>query len=166
MTRIVIVLLILLTGNAAVSAGIPDALLRLAETPDSLLDEASRIRAEWVRTERQKNPVGSKASNFKFIDRHSGQVTSLHELHPTDGTTLLFYDPNCDTCHELMASLADRPVIAIAIEGQSDEWLADAMSLPAAWTVGFAVDDIEELYAIWEIPTAITLSSDFTVTSE
>lgn len=165
MTRRSIIAISVLSAMVKILADVPEDLLRLSETPDSLLTPSERTRAEWVRSERMKNPVGQKACDFSFLNR-DGQTVKLHDLRLTTDTRLLFYDPDCDICHELMTSLSDSSVVAIAIEGSIETWRKDAVTLPRQWTVGYAVDDIDGIYAIWDIPTIITISPEFIVIKE
>lgn len=147
------------------------------ETTDSVpasidvsMDEAERLREKYRLQMERKNSVGSTAADFHFVTR-SGEQTSLHELRTEGNLLLIFYDPDCDDCHEAMKSLAGFNasgkfhVVAIDSEEDRERWEQTASSLPEDWTVGFATDPIQddETYYIMTMPTIYLLDKDKTV---
>ena len=132
----------------------------------------------------RKNRPGMPAADFAFVTR-AGQASSLHaevralaNLKPSgaaEGRLLLvFYDPDCDHCREVMAALqADAPLARRVAEGAlavvavySGEdralWERTAPALPAAWTVGYesgALQD-EGRYVLRALPTLYLIGAD------
>ncbi len=117
-----------------------------------------------------KNRPGDKASNFRMVTR-SGKKTSLHEAVKGDTTLVVFYDPDCTHCREITAHLASGavpipyPVVAIDVAGDRAKWDSSKDSLPAAWTVTFATDPVEdkEIYIFPALPSLYLLAPDATV---
>lgn len=133
------------------------------------MPEEIRERAEYKIGQLMKNPVGAKARDFAFINR-TGKHTTLYNSLGKERTMLLFYDPECDQCHEMIRVLTENPpagvrIIAVDIESDRSIWDETKGELPADWEVGFATDPIdeEEIYVIRALPTMYLLSSDGTI---
>ncbi len=132
-----------------------------------ILGEADKMRSEFRLEMAAKNRPGTKAADFKFIDRDSHRQ-SLHSLTSDKPILLIFYDPDCDHCVETIALLKDRnissqaTVAAIYAEDDRERWESTAPSLPADWTVGFALDPIQddETYIFITSPTLYLLDKD------
>lgn len=131
------------------------------------LDEAERLRAEYMRELELKNRPGTAAPDFRFEDR-DGHEKSLYDLPNDKRTLLIFYDPDCQHCWETFEALqgatipSDIHVAAISAEGDRMLWDASKDQLPDTWTVGYAIDPIidEDLYVIEETPAMFLLGKD------
>lgn len=118
------------------------------------------------------NRPGTQAADFNIVALDGSESSLLKSLG--DGSTLLiFYDPDCDQCHEIMARVAKKPdvqsgkvkVIAVALSDDDAMWRSDADNLPVQWLIsrpGKDVD-IESLYSIRGFPTVLMLDSKGTV---
>lgn len=118
------------------------------------------------------NRQGSVANDFRYIDRNGKQQS----LHGTEAEKLLlvFYDPECTHCNDILDMLANDEringaveagglkVLAIYAEGKRDVWEKDKDSMPANWQVGYDLTGIldSELYDLPAMPTLYLLDSD------
>jgi len=147
-------------------------------TNSGFMEPSRRARFEYELTDAGKNRKGYRAADFKFIDS-KGTETSLY--NSTDGqrlSILLFYDPDCDHCRDVIRDLEASPVvngmlrdgkisiIAIYAEGEKEVWNTVSNSLPAGWINGYSPDnniEQEEIYILRRTPTLYLLNADNTV---
>lgn len=139
----------------------------------SALSEADKVRYRYMLEASQKNAPGSVAADFSFTDR-SGTPRTLHTLPRTPWTLLIFYDPDCDTCHEIIASVrADKKmtdpvragqvrVLLVDVADDADAFRRDAASLPAEWIVGYDTSRVEDndIYIFDTTPVIYLLDSE------
>lgn len=118
------------------------------------------------------NRPGNVANDFRFIDRN-GSNLALHEVKGNK-TLLIFYDPDCAHCSDILETLAvdsrinssvasgRLTVLAIYAEGKRDVWEKTKGELPANWVVGYDLTGIidKELYDLPAMPTLYLLDSD------
>lgn len=131
------------------------------------LGEADRERAKFRLEMAMKNRPGTKAPDFKVVTR-SGKECAFHDLLKEGGNIVVFYDPDCGHCGDVMKKIAadstlrSQNVIAIDAEEDRDLWDITKGNLPDSWTVGFALDPIqdEELYIFPEMPTIYLIDGD------
>lgn len=135
------------------------------------LPEGFRERAEYRRQVAMLNRPGTIASDFRYLERH-GRESRLHDLK-TPFTILVFYDPECPHCNDILRSLAfsktinisiaekELTVIAIYAEGNRDVWDKTRNDLPENWLVGYDLTGVldEELYNLPAMPTLYLLDS-------
>ncbi|MCM1092495.1 MAG: DUF5106 domain-containing protein [Lachnospiraceae bacterium] len=147
-------------------------------TGRGFMEASRRTRFDYELADAMKNRKGCKASDFDFIDS-KGAKTSLYTSG--DGKSmriLLFYDPDCDHCHEVIRELETSPVVngmlregkisifAIYAEGDETVWNGAKNSLPAGWTNGYSPDnrvEMDDIYILRRTPTLYLLDSDNTV---
>lgn len=136
------------------------------------LPEALRERALDRRRIAMLNRPGSIASDFRYLERH-GVESRLHDLQ-SPLTLLVFYDPECPHCGDILCSLASSEsinkaiadknltVIAIYAEGKRDVWDKTRGDLPGNWLVGYDLTGIldEEIYDLPAMPTPYLLDAD------
>ena len=139
------------------------------------LSEELRLRAEDRLRRASLNRRGTIANDFEFIDRNGRRGT----LHGTQchNIMLIFYDPECPHCGDILRELANAPgingaiadgaltVLAIYTEGKRDVWDSTKAAMPANWTVGYDLTGIldRELYDIPAMPIIYLLDSTHTV---
>ena len=118
------------------------------------------------------NRPGSVASEFIFLDRH-GKSQSLHSLS-CDNLLLVFYDPECTHCADILNTLAEDQivnsaindgsltVVAVYAEGKEDVWSVTKDELPANWIVAYDLSNIIDntLYDLPAMPTLYLLDTD------
>ena len=85
----------------------------------NMLDEASRARVEYQRECALKNRAGSTAADFAY-ERFDGSCGKLHDFCAGSALTLLlFYDPECEICHQTIEALAsDDMLTSLASSGR------------------------------------------------
>ena len=135
-------------------------------------DEAQEAREKYHREIAAKIKTGSTAADFLF-ELRDGSQTTLHEFSTQANSPILliFYDPDCHHCLEVMQAIKDSSlstqgrILAIDAEDDRDLWDASAQSLPENWSVGFALDPIQDddTYVFLDSPTLYLLSPDKTV---
>ena len=134
------------------------------------LDEAERGRAAFWLVMAMKNRQGTTATDF-IMETREGKERSLLETLKDGDNIVLFYDPDCNHCAEVIQYLRDTPAFSevnvVAIDSEEDRYLWDATKyqLPENWTVGYALDPIQEteLYDFPEMPTIYLLDKDGTI---
>ena len=148
--------------------------LRALLSTDSL-PETIRLRAEeWLRTASLNRP-GTIATDFRYLDRN-GNEGSLHQFR-TPQTLLIFYDPECPHCPEILSQIASHQgvndaiaegrlgVLAIYAEGKRDVWDRTKADIPGNWSVGYDLTGIldEELYDLPAMPIIYLLDGEHRV---
>lgn len=147
-----------------------EGLLRLPALP-----ETERIRPAYRLEMARKNRPGTTAADFAYTDRHGNRRT----LHATRGKRLLllFYDPACSHCSQILDGLRQSAVIAglianrelavlaVYTEGDRRLWDDTKASMPREWSV--AIDESRiverELYALPAMPVIYLLDGQKTV---
>lgn len=123
-----------------------------------------------------KNRKGTKATDLKFEDR-DGKVQRLHDIFNDRKVLLIFFDPNCDHCVDVINKLKADPfvmtmtgdgtlaVVAIYADGKKDVWNEHKSELPINWTVGYDKSGVYKhtLYDLKAMPTLFVLDKDKTV---
>lgn len=135
------------------------------------LSEYDRIRPAYRLETAKKNRPGTVATDFSYTDRNGNRQTLLG----TRGKwlLLLFYDPACSHCSEILNDLHERPilgklvfskelaVLAVYTEGDRKLWDETKMSMPQEWIV--AIDDSSiverELYSLPAMPVIYLLDA-------
>ena len=120
------------------------------------IEEAHRSRYLWQLEVTQKNTPGSLASDFSFITSDGRKLSLLKWTPDSEFILLLFYDPDCDNCNNLISFLSENPVInrnignkqlsVLAIDpgNNKESWKKTESKFPDSWTVGLNDGDIEE----------------------
>ena len=132
-----------------------------------VLDEAERERAKFRLAMAMKNRPGMTAPDFRLVTRQ-GPETDFHSLLKEGDNIVIFYDPDCDHCAEVIKQIAYAPnlksanIIAIDSEEDRQLWEETKTQLPAEWTVAFSLDPIQdnELYIFPEMPTIYVIEGD------
>ncbi len=119
-----------------------------------------------------KNRPGTRAADFSYRTRVGQETTLASTEAPL--LLLLFYDPDCDHCQTVIASLRTDPevqsmieagklrVLAVYTEGNEALWQSTAATMPAEWTVATDLSGIvdNELYDIPEMPGIYLLDGE------
>ncbi|MDE5812734.1 MAG: DUF5106 domain-containing protein [Muribaculaceae bacterium] len=139
----------------------------MLDAPDLPEDVAARIEDRIRRV--CLNRPGTKAKDFRFIDR-DGREGSLHSID-TQQTLLVFYDPECPHCPEILERIAKNKkvnaaieegilmVVAVYAEGKRNVWEKTKRDLPENWTVAYDLTGVldEELYDLPAMPYVFLL---------
>jgi len=140
-------------------------LLRLSGLP-----EHDQTRNAYKLENAQKNRPGTTATDFAYIDR-DGRRSTLHHTAAGRQLLLLFYDPECGHCTEILRQVNESAVIsnsinqktltvlAVYTEGKRQLWNETKASMPQQWTVGYDIDSIvdHELYTLPAMPVMYLL---------
>ena len=145
--------------------------LRSVLSADSIPETVRFRSSERLRTAMQNRP-GTIATDFRFIDRN-GKQSSLHD-HAARQMLLVFYDPECPHCSDILKAIAEDTkintaiangvltVLAIYTEGKKELWERTCHNMPANWNVGYDLSNIleNELYDLPAMPILYLLDSD------
>lgn len=119
----------------------------------------------------RRNKVGDKATDFSYY-LPDGQKKSLAATSTRGNRLLLvFYDPECDSCHEVLremtadASLAEAvkagrvTVLAVYTEGNQEAWRKGLADMPEGWIIGTDRQKVKEeaLYDLKAMPSLYLL---------
>ena len=140
-----------------------------SDTPD----QYEKLRYEMILTAALKNRPGTKAADFTYATRN-GSVTSLYKTPVKDLLLVIFYDPECDHCKEIIAYLHENEyiseyiangtlkILAVYADGDRILWEHSDGVIPSGWTDGFDTGRIaqEKLYVLRAAPTLYLLDSD------
>ena len=138
----------------------------------SVLSKVEKSRFEYQHRVVMKNRVGSVATDFIYMDK-DGKTGSLHQLKAEE-TLLVFYDPECDNCAEIIEKLRyDRRlnskimsgklrVLAVYAGDNRTLWEQHLPKMPTNWLVGRAVSKIQPLglYVLRAMPAIYLLDKD------
>lgn len=145
----------------------------ITRTP--VLNMLEKRRPGMLLTAARKNRPEHAAADFGFLTRE-GRRQTLYNT-PGERTLLIFYDPLCEHCSEILEELRNSPalssalrkgtlsVLAIYADGKRAAWDSTANQLPATWTVGFDLSgNIRHgLYALPAMPSLYLLDQNKTV---
>lgn len=137
-----------------------------------VLSSVEKVRFEHQYKVVMKNRVGSVATDFLYMDS-KGEMGSLHKFKAEE-TLLIFYDPDCDNCTEIIEKLrynrelnakimsGKLRVLAIYAEDDVEFWKKELVKMPTNWTVGRAVSKIKPLglYVLRAMPAIYLLDKD------
>lgn len=135
------------------------------------LSEYERIRPTYQLETAKKNRPGTVATDFSYTDRNGNRRT-LHGMRGKQ-LLLLFYDPACSHCSEILDALHENPllaelvfkkeltVLAVYTEGNRELWDETKEAMPQEWIV--AIDDSRiverELYSLPAMPVIYLLDA-------
>ena len=135
-----------------------------------LVDDTSKTRYQMQLEMLQKNQIGATATDFSFLTSE-GEIRKLSDY--TDKPVLLiFYDPTCTHCAEVIAALRDHRglnnliehqqvrVLAIAAWSDQSMWKDYQKEIPNNWINGYdkAQKLIQgQLYSLRASPTIYLL---------
>lgn len=122
-----------------------------------------------------KNPIGGVATDFVYSTRDGNQGTLKEYIDESEGETMLiFFDPECDHCDEVIDKISANEeikrriktkklrILAIYPGENKKSWEAKADMLPSEWTIGICPEKIdeEELYYLPSMPTIYLLDAE------
>ena len=142
----------------------------------ALIREDYRAGYAWDARGCSLNRTGTVAADFPFIDT-SGRRRTLHSVK-AERTLLIFGNPDCKACRELMERMASYPgiqaridagllkVVDVYIDEDIDSWKAHKALYPPQWICGydpsFAIRR-DRLYSVRAIPSVYLLDAKKTV---
>ena len=146
----------------------------MAESP--LTQDSERERYAWESRVFSLNSVGSKATDFNYIDT-KGKRGTLYGVK-AEYLVLIFGNPDCTACRELVENMSSVPAIVemqsqgrlkvmdIYVDDDVPAWRAKADTYPADWINGYDCDNAIRanlLYHVRAIPSIYLLDASKTV---
>lgn len=118
------------------------------------------------------NARGTQAADFRFVDV-DGRVETLYGVG-SEYTVLVFVNPGCHACGEVVAPFSSELVMRLISEGrlsvlgiyideEIDKWMEGRDDLPAHWINGYDPDGIiraDNIYSVRAIPSIYVLDRD------
>lgn len=140
------------------------------------LSEEERLRPAYQLETARKNRPGNVVTDFGYFTRE-GLRGRLYDTAVDRRLLLLFYDPACGHCTEILEGLYGSPVLerlmdeqrlgvlAVYTEGDRALWEHTKTCLPREWIVAMDTEGIVEhnLYALPAMPIFYLLDKDKTV---
>lgn len=134
---------------------------------------AYRFKLELVR----RNNVGDKATDFTYYQPDGTRRTLATTPVKNDRLLLMFYDPECESCHEVLLQMAadtalaeavrtgKLSVLAVYTEGNDAAWRKALPDMPEGWTVGTDREAVKTgaLYDLKAMPSLYLLDGKKTV---
>lgn len=149
-----------------------EALLSKLPQTDAMRS-AYRFKLELVR----RNNVGDKATDFVYYLSDGSRHTLAATPVKSNRLLLMFYDPECESCHEVLLQMAadtalaeavragKLSVLAVYTEGNDEAWRKALPDLPKGWTVGIDHEAVKTgaLYDLKAMPSLYLLDGQKTV---
>ena len=134
---------------------------------------AYRFKLELVR----RNNVGDKATDFTYYQPDGTRRTLATTPVKNDRLLLMFYDPECESCHEVLLQMAadtalaeavragKLSVLAVYTEGNDAAWRKALPDMPEGWMVGTDCEAVKTgaLYDLKAMPSLYLLDGKKTV---
>ena len=139
-------------------------------------DETSSLRAAFQLEEVRKNNPGDIAPDFSFETRE-GLTKNLYDIKASERIMLIFYDPECDHCEDVMDRISNNPeinedinkglltILAVSSGNDRQKWQQKSSYLPSNWIVGYENGDLEDdgRYILRASPTIFLLDANKTI---
>ena len=141
-----------------------------------LIDNGYRMGYEWDARMCSLNRVGTPAADFSFTDTR-GRIRTLYGVK-AEYTVLIFGNPGCSACLEIVDSMESTPEVAALIEAgrlqvvdvyidqDIEDWREHIPEYPANWINGYDQDytiRTDLLYNVRGIPSVYLLDKGKTV---
>ena len=122
----------------------------------------------------KRNNPGNRATDFTYYLPDGTRRTLADTKVKGDRLLLMFYDPECESCHEVLlqmaadATLAEAvrtgklSVLAVYTEGNDEAWRKTLADMPEGWTVGTDHEAIKTgaLYDLKAMPSLYLLDGN------
>lgn len=144
---------------------------RMAES--ALVPSAEKGRYAWDKETCSINRTGTPAADFTFVDSQ-GKTRTLYGIK-AGYTLLIFGNPDCQACKDLLETMEAYPqiselissgvlkVVDIYIDEDIKLWKERISSYPSSWINGYDPDFSirgERIYAVRAIPSLYLLDKD------
>lgn len=134
---------------------------------------AYRFKLELVK----RNNVGDKATDFTYYQPDGTRRTLATTPVKNDRLLLMFYDPECESCHEVLLQMAadtalaeavrtgKLSVLAVYTEGNDEAWRKALPDMPEGWMMGTDREAVKTgaLYDLKAMPSLYLLDGKKTV---
>ena len=107
-----------------------------------------RQRAHYLLRLIQRNRPGETSTDFTYYNKEGKRMTLAQTPVEGNRLLLLFFDPECDECHETLSFMQNDirlaeairtkklTVLAIYTEGNEEVWKTTQNTLPTEWIMG------------------------------
>ena len=146
------------------------------ETLLGMLPQTDAMRSSYqfkLKLVKRNNP-GNRATDFTYYLPDGTRRTLAATQVKGDRLLLMFYDPECESCHEVLlqmaadATLAEAvrtgklSVLAVYTEGNDEAWRKTLADMPEGWTVGTDHEAIKTgaLYDLKAMPSLYLLDGN------
>lgn len=137
------------------------------------LDDAEKSRLRFLHSSLLANAPGTKAADFHFT-LADGTAGSLYSACPGKYMVVMFYDPDCEHCRNVMFDLRYNSalnlrlrqgkvhVLAVYAEGNDSVWQAFKHDLPAQWMTATDHGTVKaaNLYDLRAMPAVYLLDAE------
>lgn len=130
------------------------------------LSETQKSTAEWMLHDVcEVNARDSIAADFRFATPEASE-NRLHTFAPGEPLLLLFYNPDCSHCRQVIDQLRKMQnlprVLAVCIETPAKRWESTRSDLPNNWVAAFDRSGVIEndIYSIRSMPSIYLLDAD------
>ena len=135
-----------------------------------LVSGEDRKQYAWDAKVCSLNQTGTPAADFTFVDT-AGRRRTLYGIK-ADYTLLIFGNPDCKACREIMEQMAASPeasaliaggrlkVVDVYIDEDLDQWKAKKDAYPREWINGYDPDyaiRTDRIYAVRAVPSLYLL---------
>lgn len=135
--------------------------------------EGDRLRAKFRLEMALKNRIKTQATDITYT-LASGKSGTLYDI-PNQLTLLMFYNPDCHSCEEVIAYIEESPIMSMAIErgdvgvlafypdSDLSIWKRNLKKIPASWINGYDKNGVVKsqlLYDLKAIPTLYLLDKN------
>ena len=149
------------------------------ETMLGVLPQTDAVRSSYqfkLELVRRNNP-GDRATDFTYYLPDGTRRTLAATPTKNDRLLLMFYDPECESCHEVLLQMAadtalaeavragKLSVLAVYTEGNEEAWRKALPDMPGGWTVGTDREAVKTgaLYDLKAMPSLYLLDGSKTV---
>lgn len=144
-----------------------------------VLPQTDAVRSSYqfkLELVRRNNP-GYRATDFTYYQPDGTRRTLATTPVKNDRLLLLFFDPECESCHEVLLQMAadtalaeavrtgKLSVLAVYTEGNEEAWRKALPDMPKGWTVGTDHEAVKTgaLYDLKAMPSLYLLDGQKTV---
>ena len=149
------------------------------ETMLGVLPQTDAVRSSYqfkLELVRRNNP-GDRATDFTYYLPDGTRCTLATTPVKNNHLLLVFYDPECESCHEILRQMAadtalaeavqtgKLSVLAVYTEGNDEAWRKALPDMPKGWTVGTDHEAVKTgaLYDLKAMPSLYLLDGQKTV---
>ncbi len=148
------------------------------EDSSPFLDSDRRVRVRAQIEDVKKNRRGTTATDFAIVCRDGSRTSLYKEAAEGQLRMVVFYDPECEHCHEIMSHLAASEllgeavaagvikVLAVYPDGDAEIWAEDDTVMPQGWLCGMSPEGEvaeKDLYTLPAMPVIYVMAPDNTV---
>lgn len=139
-----------------------------------VFDDIYKVRLNAQKEAVTRNREGLIAADFSYTTQTSPKNTLYGTAIPGKYLVMIFYDPDCDHCREVMRTLAsnsgvrsridsgDIAVLAVYSGDDKELWEERIAELPSEWIIGYEDGTMQDegVYILRQMPTIYILDQN------